>query len=209
MDPSGSSTFTLGMRVSGGKAAFYMNDVKYIEMDTYRGTKTCTEVGSPILLWNNNLHCTFDNLIVTTADYNLFNESAEAEQQTPVATEAPANDAPAATDAPANDNPADAPAATDAPADDQGADNTPADNTPAAGATELVVETERVVVGTDSDGNDVTEVVTREVARPAANTGTRTTGGSAARTGDMAVVVVAVMIAAVGSALVVRRISFK
>ena len=84
-----------------------------------------------------------------------------------------------------------APAASDAPA-----------------ATEKVVETETRLV-TDTDGNTVVEVVTNEVARPAANTGAAPSGGTAARTGDMLVVVVAVMIAALGSAIIVKKVTAK
>ena len=163
MDPSGNSTFTLGMRIANGKAAFYMNDQKMYEIDAYRGTKTATEVGSPILIWNQGLHCTFDNLLVTTPDYDLFNEGD----------------------------------AMNAPVANEGAP-----------ATEKVVETETRLV-TDTDGNTVVEVVTNEVARPAANTGAATTGGTAARTGDSVVVVIAVMIVALGSAIAVKKFSSK
>ena len=124
MDTSGAGAFTLGMRISGGKAAFYLNDVKYYEMETYRGAKTCTEVGSPILLWNNNLHCTFDNLVVATADYDLFGEAGQSVAPTPAdGSQTPADGA----------SPADAPSAGDnaGNAGDAGDANAAANNTPA------------------------------------------------------------------------------
>ena len=160
LDPAGNSTFNIGMRVSGGVISCYFNDQKVIDFNGYRGATTCTQLGSPVILWNTNCHCTFDNVVVSTPDYNRFNESADAA----------------------------APAANDG-----------------AGATEKVVETETRLV-TDTDGNTVVEVVTNEVARPAANTGAATTGGTAARTGDSAIVVAAVMIVALGSAIVVKKV---
>ena len=82
MDANGGCPFTLGMRIANGKASFYMNDKKYAEINAFRGTKTCTEVGSPLLVFNGGCHCTFDNLVVATADYNLFNESDTPETET-------------------------------------------------------------------------------------------------------------------------------
>ena len=83
--------------------------------------------------------------------------------------------------------------------------NAPAAND-GAPATEKVIESETVLV-TDAEGNTVVEVVTSEVARPAANTGAAATGGTAARTGDSAIVVIAVMIAAFGTAIAVKKFS--
>jgi hypothetical protein len=80
-------------------------------------------------------------------------------------------------------------------------------NAPAA--TEKVIETKKVVVGTDEDGNDITEIVTEEVVRPAAQTSNGTSGGTSSATGDMAVVVAALMVIALGSAIVVRKVTLK
>ena len=93
MDPSGNSPFTIGMRIKGGVISCYLNDHKYIEFPAYRGTTTATQLGSPVLLVNLNNHCTFDNVVVATADYDLFNESA-----------APVNNDPENND-PVNDDP--------------------------------------------------------------------------------------------------------
>jgi hypothetical protein len=163
MDPSGKSSFTIGMRLSGGKVAFYMNDKKVGEINAYRGAVSFTQVGSPILLFNTQLHCTFDNLTVSTADYNLFNESAEQAQNQ--------------------------------------------QNVPVA--TEKVIETKKVVVGTDAEGNEITEIVTEEVVRPAAQTSNGTTGGTSSATGDMAVIVIALMIVALGTAIIVKKVCTK
>ena len=76
MDSGGGCPFTLGMRIANGKAAFYLDDVKYCEIDSFRGTATATQVGSPILVFNGGCHCTFDNLVVATPDYDLFNEGS-------------------------------------------------------------------------------------------------------------------------------------
>ena len=158
MDGSAPTVFNMGLRISGTQIDGFFNDQKVVSTVA----PTMHQYKSPLLFWNNQCHTGYDNWMVSTADYDLFNEGA--------------NPAPAANDAPA--------------------------------VTEKVVETETRLV-TDTDGNTVVEVVTNEVVRPAANTGTAPSGGTAARTGDMAVVVVAVMIIAIGGALVVRKVSFK
>ena len=176
MDLSDPSVVSLGMRINGAQIDCFFNDIKAISFTAPRmgGEK------SPILLVNDGCYAGFDNFVVATADYDLFNEGAAMNEPAPAQTEAPAGDAAA----PAGDD-----AAAEAPA-----------------ATEKVIEKENVVVGTDADGSAVTEVVTKEVARPAANTGAKTTGGNAAKTGDSAVIVAAIMIVALGSAVVVFKI---
>ena len=169
LDANGGSPFTLGMRIANGKAAFYMNDVKYCEIDAFRGALTATQVGSPLLLFNGGCHCTFDNLVVATPDYNLFNESA----------------------APANNEPA---------------NNEPVNNDPAA--TETRIDTV-IVTDTDEEGNVVTRVETEKTVVPAPNTGNGGGGRTATKTGDTIVIVAAVMIAAIGMALVVKKVCIR
>ena len=163
MDPTGAAEFSIGMRISGGVLSCFMNNKKYIEINAYRGATTATQLGSPVLLINHQCHCTFDNVVVATPDYDLFNEGAGA--------------------------------------------SAPADAAPAA--TEQVIETEKVVIGTNEDGSEITDVVTNAVARPAANTGAAATGGTAARTGDGAIVVIAVMIVSLGTAIAVARLALR
>ena len=150
--------FSLGYRVSGGTFSIFLNDQKIVDFPCYRGAVTGTQRPSPVILLNGGCYCGFDNLVVATPDYDLFNEGASP-----------------------------------APA-------------PAENVTEFVVDTEKVVVGTNEDGSEITDVVTAQVARPAANTGAAATGGTAARTGDGAIVVIAVMIAALGSAIAVKKV---
>ena len=171
---AGDSTFTLGMRLSGGKASFYMNDVKYTEIDTMRGAASFTQVGSPILVFNTQLHCTFDNLVVATPDYDLFNEAGNGGQQ-----------------------------GGQQGGGQQGGQQGGAQQ---GGGTEKVIVKKSVVVGTDAQGNAITEIVTEEVVRQVAATGGNATGGNAAKTGDTAIIVIAVMITALGSALVVWKV---
>jgi hypothetical protein len=163
MDVSGSGKFTIGMRLSGGVVSCFLNDKKYVDFPAYRGAVSFTQLASPVILWNTNCHCTFDNLVVSTADYNLFNESS---------------------------NPAPAPV-------------------PSVTETEKVIETKKVVVGTDAEGNEITEIVTEEVVRVAASTGNGNSVGTASATGDMALIVAAVMIVALGAALVVKKVTSK
>ena len=65
------TTFSLGWRIQPGKIECYFNDQKVI---TY--TNVPMDLGmtrpSPILLVNHSCYIEFDNFIVATVDYNLF-----------------------------------------------------------------------------------------------------------------------------------------
>ena len=171
MDESAPTVFSIGMRINGTQVDGFFNDMKVVSFTA----PTMHQFKSPLIFWNNQCHTGYDNWMVSTADYDLFNEGAAQNDPAPAQTEAAAAD----NEAPAGDD--------------------------AAAATEKVVEKENVVVGTDADGSAVTEVVTKEVARPAANTGAKTTGGNAAKTGDAAIIVIAVMLTALGAAIVVKK----
>jgi len=117
--------FNLGWRIVAGRMDFYFNGEKVGEFFDEGLTST---LPSPVLLVNKNNFISFDNLIVATVDYDLFNEGTV---DTTVGTDAPV-DSTEGTDAPVDNT--DAPADnTDAPVDntDAPADNTdaPADNT--------------------------------------------------------------------------------
>ena len=117
--------FNLGWRITAGKIDLYFEGEKIGELVDEGLT---AEYPSPFLLWNGNCFLSYDNLIVATADYDLFNEGTV---DTTVGTDAPV-DSTEGTDAPVDNT--DAPADnTDAPVDntDAPADNTdaPADNT--------------------------------------------------------------------------------
>ena len=68
------TTFSLGWRIQPGKIECYFNNQLVI---------TCTDVPadlgthreSPILLMNHSAYVEFDNFVVATVDYNLFNET--------------------------------------------------------------------------------------------------------------------------------------
>ena len=70
------TTFSLGWRIQPGKIECYFNDQKVI---TY--TNVPMDLGmtrpSPILLVNHSCYVEFDNFIVATVDYNLFNEGPD------------------------------------------------------------------------------------------------------------------------------------
>jgi hypothetical protein len=152
MDVSEPTVANIGMRINGAQIDVFFNNQKVISYTAPRmGQFKC-----PVLLLNSGCHAGFDNFVISTADYNLFNESAEQAQ-----------------------NQQNAPAAT-----------------------EKVIETKKVVVGTDVEGNEITEIVTEEVVRPAAQTSNGTTGGTSSATGDMAIIVIAVMIISIGGAIV-------
>ena len=67
------TTFSLGWRVQPGRIQCYLNDKLVIDCD-----KVPMDLGtirkSPILLINKSCYIEFDNFVVATVDYNLFNE---------------------------------------------------------------------------------------------------------------------------------------
>ena len=166
MDVTDPTVISLGMRVNGTLIDCYLNDMKVI---SYTAPRMGAEK-SPVLLVNDGCYAGFDNFIVATADYNLFNESS-----TPVNNE-PAN-------------------------------NDPVNNDPEE--TETRIDTV-IVTDTDDEGNVVTRVETEKTVVPAPNTGNGGGGNRpATKTGDTIVVVIAVMVAALGSAIVVKKVCVK
>ena len=198
MDPSGNGAFTVGLRISGGVISGFMNDKKYMDFNAYRGATTGTELGSPVLLVNRNCHCTFDNVVVATPDYNLFNESADAQQA--VGNGGTSNNGQGAGNSGGS-----------------GGNSGNAGNGGTKTRIETTIDSEIVthsrVIGVDENGNEITtiesEIVTvigsREVADTDGSGSSAGRGGSA--TGDTAVIVIAVMIVALGSAIVVKKVS--
>jgi hypothetical protein len=158
MDTGSPTVFNLGMRINGTQIDGFFNGQKVVSATA----PIIHQYKCPLIFWNGQCWTGFDNVCVSTADYDLFNEGSSA-------SPAPAAQSPA--------------------------------------ATEKVIETKKVVVGTDEDGNDITEIVTEEVVRPAAQTSNGTTGGTSSATGDMAIAVAAVMVVALGSAIAVRKIT--
>jgi len=76
MDVSKPDVVRLGMKIDNGVISCYDGNKLIYAYNAERGALCGTGFASPILLWNNGSYCAFDNFIVTTADYNLFNESA-------------------------------------------------------------------------------------------------------------------------------------
>jgi len=167
MDLSKPDKFTIGMKIDNGVIKCYLNDQCLITHNAERGAVCGSEARSPLLLWNIGNYCGWDDFICSTADYNLFNESAAE--------------------------------STAAPADD----------TTKAQDETTKVETKTVVV-TDENGEAHTEIVT-EIVTNAPKQETNNNGGSAnnggAQTGDMAIVVIAVMVVSLGAAIVVKKVN--
>ena len=174
MDPANPTVFNLGMRINGTQIDGFFNDQKVVSATA----PVIHDFKCPLLFWNNKCYCGFDNWMVSTPDYDLFNEAAGGGQQ----------------------------GGGQQGGGQQGGQQGGAQQ---GGGTEKVIVSKSVVVGTDAEGNAITEIVTEEVVRQVAATGGNATGGSAAKTGDMAVVVVAVMVIAIGSAIVVKKASSK
>ena len=173
MDLAKPDVLTLGMRISkSGVITCYCDDKLIFTYQAERGASCGTTKRSPVLLYNNGSYCAWDNFVLATEDYNLFNESAVTE--------------PAVTD-PAQTDPA-----------------SPVTQAPDTTAIQEVVVTE---IG--DDGEVVTKIETVIVTNaPTPDTQKQPTnpqGG--AQTGDMAVIVIAVMAVALGAAVVVKKVN--
>ena len=94
-----------------------------------------------------------------------------------------------------------------------GGDDTNGGNVPTPPTPTTPPETEiitKIETDTDVEGNTVTKVVSEVVTKAPADTNTnKPAGGTGAQTGDMVVIVAAVMIIALGSAIVVKKVSSK
>ena len=92
-----------------------------------------------------------------------------------------------------------------------GGDDTNGGNEPTPPTPTTPPETEiitKIETDTDVEGNTVTKVVSEVVTKAPADTNTnKPAGGTGAQTGDMVVIVAAVMIIALGSAIVVKKVS--
>ena len=175
MDLSNPDKVTLGMRVAGGYIYAYVNDQLVLTHEAERGTDCGKDSKCPILLWNIGNYCRWDDMYVSTADYDLFNEGT-------IPT---------------------GPAATDTQA------ATESGEVPATKAPETTKIEEVVVTEIGEDGEVVTKIETVIVTNaPAPDTQKQPTnpqGG--AQTGDMAVIVIAVMAVALGAAVVVKKVN--
>ena len=169
----------MGWRITAGKIEMYFDGVKVGE---YSDIALTCEYESPFLLWNGNNFMSYDNLIVATADYDLFNEGS-ASVDTTIATDAPVvDDTTAATDAPVVDD-------TDAPVVDD-TDAPAVDNTDAPAADD-----------TNAPAADNTDA-------PAADTvGTTGTQKPSTSTGDAMVAVTVLMVLTLGAAILVKKVN--
>ena len=176
------------VKVEVGKLTCYVDGEPVIVADGYEVSGVGLSA-TPIVLWNNGCHVMWDNFWL--GDLEEYPEKVVTDA--PVTTEAPV--------------------VTEAPQT-------------TAIVTEIVTEYETKMaevtdeegnVVTDESGNKVTEVVTEVVTKieehvvtnaPAPDTGKQPTnpqGG--AQTGDMAVIVIAVMVVCLGAAIVVKKVN--
>ena len=170
MDLANAVKFNLGFRVNNGVITFYLDNKLVYTHACERGAVCGTTAPSPFLLWNVGGYSAFDNALVATADYDMFNEGAVTE---PAVTD-PAQTEPIGTKAP-----------------------------------ETTKIEEVVVTEIGEDGEVVTKIETVIVTNaPTPDTQKNPTnpqGG--AQTGDMAVIVIAVMAVALGAAVVVKKVN--
>ena len=178
MDLSNPTKLNLGVRMDQGIIDIYFNAKKVFSMPAERGTACAAGQPTPIILWNNGSYVAFDNFVCATANYNLFNEA-----EIHMGPDAPT---------------------TDAPSTEPGQTEAPVTKAPDTTKIEEVVVTE---IG--DDGEVVTKIETVIVTNaPTPDTQKNPTnpqGG--AQTGDMAVIVIAVMAVALGAAVVVKKVN--
>ena len=156
----GGDWFTIGWKIVPGNISCYLNGNKVIE---YASANVAATQASPILLLNNACYSAWDDVIVATADYALFNETP-------------------------------APAVTTAPATTR--------------VEQVTVTNEKGEAVTDENGQAVTETVIITEAPADTNTGA-VVGGNATATGDTAFIVVAAMVAALGCAIIVKKVNVR
>ena len=170
LDMNNPEVISLGMRINAGVIYCYFNNELIFTHNAERGALCGAEAPSAILLWNEGTWCGWDNFVVATADYDLFNEGTVTEA--PVVTE-------------------------------------PGDTAPAVTEPQTTAIKEVVVTEIGEDGEVVTKIVTEIVTNaPTPDTKKQPTnpqGG--AQTGDMAVIVIAVMVVCLGAAIVVKKVN--
>ncbi len=72
MDPASPTVFNLGMRVNGTQIDGFFNGQKVVSATA----PVIHQFKCPLLFWNGGCWTGFDNWVVSTPDYNLFNETA-------------------------------------------------------------------------------------------------------------------------------------
>lgn len=74
----GGDWFTLGIKVVPGCISGYLNSQKVVE---YKSANIAAVRESPVLLLNSACYVAFDDIIIATVDYDLFNEGNAGENQ--------------------------------------------------------------------------------------------------------------------------------
>lgn len=70
------TTFSMGWRIRSGKIDCYYNDKLIISCTNVPADIGLGQTRSPVCLWNRSADIEFDNFILSTADYDLFNEGS-------------------------------------------------------------------------------------------------------------------------------------
>ena len=197
MDEYKPTVFNIGMRINGAQIDGFYNDQKVVSFTAPRAS----EWKSPLLFVNTGCWCGIDNFVAATAGYNLFNESADAQQAS--GNGGTSNNGQGAADQ------------GSAGGNSGGNSGNASGNGGTKTRIETTIDSEIVthsrVIGVDENGNEITtiesEIVTvigsREVADTDGSGSSANRGGSA--TGDAAVIVISVMVVALGSAIVVWK----
>ena len=173
----GGDWFNMGWKIVPGNISCYVDGEKVID---YASDEIAAVYDSPILLMNDNLYVAFDNITIATLDYDLFGEGE---------TDIPGTDAPVSSNDPADSN---EPADSDEPADS----NEPADSDEPADSNEPVDSNAPADSDTPANTNNT-----------AATNQNKPQGGNSATTGDASFVVIAVMVATLGCAAIVKKVN--
>ena len=181
----GGNWVVLGMRIVPGKITGYLNGEKVVE---YSDSTLAANMSSPILLQNNNCYVSFDDLVIATADYDLFGDLADGGNDNPDPTVTSGD----------NNNGNNGNGGNNGNNGNNGGNSN--NNTPAA--TSVVEE-----VITNDKGE--TEIVTKVVEVTAETNKNNSGVNSSTKTGDAAFIVAAAMVIALGTALVVKKVNVK
>ena len=195
----GGDWFQLGWKVTPGRMCVYFNNEKVID---YSSDEIAAVHKSPFLLMNGNCFSSFDDIVIADLEYNLYGDNFVAGDDTAATTEAGATDP--VTDN--NNNGGNAGNNGGENAGNNGGNATNATTKVTSETTTAVVTS--VVTNEQGETSIVTSIVTEATTTPGAETNNRPAKpGNATTTGDATFVVIAAMVAALGCAVVVKKVN--
>ena len=214
IDVDGADTHTMGISVERGRIRCFFDDELVIDfVDTADDYGIAKEIVSPFLFWQRGNFVQIKNIKVSTPAY-LFphpeDESTETVTSEPSvsATEGTEN---GGENAGTSDEPADATSNTEnTDNDNANNENNEADNTTRVTSETTTAIVTSVVTNEQGETSIVTSIVTEATTTPGAETNKKPAKpGNATTTGDATFVVIAAMVAALGCAVIVKKVNVK